>query len=376
MTEQSQPLPRARLAGRCGMVAALALLVLSALPAVAQVSPGPPGGAELVIGTKEAPPFAMRGRDGQWSGIAIDLWRRIAQQLHLRYRLQGASLDELIEGTAHGRLDGAVAALTVTAARDRLVDFSQPFYTTGLGIAVPADPAMTWWPIVRSIFSLGFLRALAALVAVALAVGSLVWALERRHNVHFGGHPTRGLGHGMWWSALVMTQSGAAAGERVPATLAGRVVAVVWMTASVIVIAAFTAALASQLTTTRLHGLVHGQEDLRFVRTGAIAGTATLGYLAQERIGYRTFATPEAGLRALRAGRIDALVYDRPLLTWLVRSQFSGTLEVLGSTFDPQTYAIALPAGSKLREPINRVLLDDLESDWWRELLFQYLGTT
>ena len=35
---------------------------------------------ELVIGTKEAPPFAMKAADGAWQGISIDLWRRIADE--------------------------------------------------------------------------------------------------------------------------------------------------------------------------------------------------------------------------------------------------------------------------------------------------------
>ena len=35
---------------------------------------------ELVIGTKEAPPFAMKQPDGSWRGISIDLWRRVAER--------------------------------------------------------------------------------------------------------------------------------------------------------------------------------------------------------------------------------------------------------------------------------------------------------
>jgi polar amino acid transport system substrate-binding protein len=33
---------------------------------------------ELVIATKEAPPFVIKRKDGSWSGISIELWRRIA----------------------------------------------------------------------------------------------------------------------------------------------------------------------------------------------------------------------------------------------------------------------------------------------------------
>jgi polar amino acid transport system substrate-binding protein len=171
-----------------------------------------------------------------------------------------------------------------------------------------------------------------------------------------------------------MTQGGGAAGEKVPITLPGRLLAIVWMVASVIVIASFTAALTSQLTLKQLRGTVHGEADLRYVRVAAIAGTETTVYLGRERIAYQVFANPEAGLSALQKGRIDALVYDRPLLLWLVNERFAGSLRVLDGTFDPQVYAIALPQGSELRMPINLALLDAIRSDWWRETLFAYLG--
>ena len=59
------------------------------------------------------------------------------------------------------------------------------------------------------------------------------------------------------------------------------------MVASVIVIASFTAALTSQLTLKQLHGAVHGEADLRYVRVGAIAGTETTEYLRHQHVGIR-----------------------------------------------------------------------------------------
>lgn len=42
--------------------------------------------------------------------------------------------------------------------------------------------------------------------------------------------------------------------------------------------------------------------------------------------------------------------------------------------FENQTYAIALPKGSALRAPLNAILQEEIESDWWERTLFQYLG--
>jgi ABC-type amino acid transport substrate-binding protein len=146
------------------------------------------------------------------------------------------------------------------------------------------------------------------------------------------------------------------------------------MVTSVVVIASFTAALTSALTLRQLRGSVHNEADLRYVRVAAVAGTETTEYLDRERIAHQDFPSPEAGLLALRKGNIDAVVYDRSILRWLVNKHFSGTLRVLPATFDPQVYAIALPAGSNLRTSINLALLDAVRSDWWQETVSTYLG--
>lgn len=90
----------------------------------------------LKIATKEAAPFATKGPGGRWQGISITLWENIATELGFRYEFVEADLPELLEGVSSGRFDAVVAALTVTPERERHMDFTHPFFTTGLGIAV------------------------------------------------------------------------------------------------------------------------------------------------------------------------------------------------------------------------------------------------
>src|ERR1700721_4825036 len=90
-----------------GALASVALLL--AVPCQAQTTENPSPAAssqqELVIGTKEAPPFAMKAADGSWSGISIDLWRRVADELHLRYRFaEEPNVQGLIDGVVAGGL--------------------------------------------------------------------------------------------------------------------------------------------------------------------------------------------------------------------------------------------------------------------------------
>jgi polar amino acid transport system substrate-binding protein len=326
---------------------------------------------ELIIATKEAPPFAMKQKDGTWHGISIDLWRRIADRLQLRYRFsEQATVQNLIDGTVEGSFDAAIAALTVTAARERAVDFTQPYYSTGLGVAVSMSESR-WRSVSRALFSFGFFQAVLALLGIAMGVGFVIWLLERRRTEHFSGG-AKGLGTGFWWSAIAMTQAGAA--QNAPATLPGRVVAIGWMIASVIAIAVFTAGITSTLTRRELQGVVHNVNDLRSVRVGALAGSSTVDYLDRQRISHRSFSGVPDGLTALQTGDIDAFVYDKPLLTWIVLHDFSTTLRMLDIVLDTQNYAIALPKRSPLRAILNVPLLEETESDWWQQTLFQYLG--
>ena len=338
------------------------------LPADGGAQPG----RALVIGTKEAPPFAMKSSDGAWTGISIELWRHIAEKLGVQTTFREfATVPELLARTADGSVDVAIAAITVTSEREREVDFTQPFFSTGLGIAVPEHREIEWLPILKSFVTLRFLQAVSILIGAAITVGTVIWLLERRHTDHYRGG-RNGLGTGLWWTASAMTQ--AAAPDKAPGTLWGRALAMVWMIISVVIIASFTAGTTAQLTRKDLLGRVRGEYDLAGVRTGTVAATSAFDYLRGQRVDPKAFSDAAAGLAALKAGKLDAFVYDKALLEWVVRRDFADELRVLPNIFDRQNYAIAVPPGSGLRTRIDLVMVDDLRTDWWKDVLLRYLG--
>jgi polar amino acid transport system substrate-binding protein len=57
-----------------------------------------------------------------------------------------------------------------------------------------------------------------------------------------------------------------------------------------------------------------------------------------------------------------------------VQADFAGRIRVLPRTFERQDYVLGLPAGSPLREPINRALLDRIHRSEWTRRLEGYLG--
>ena len=76
----------------------------------------------LIVGTKIAPPFAMKADDGSWEGISIELWDKIAKKLNLEYEWQEHNLQSLLNGVADAHLDVGIAAITITSEREKHFD--------------------------------------------------------------------------------------------------------------------------------------------------------------------------------------------------------------------------------------------------------------
>lgn len=324
---------------------------------------------ELLVATKEAPPFSIKRGDGTWSGISIALWKEIAGELDLKYRFVETDLKDMLDGLKEGRYDAAVAALTVTQDRETAFDFTHPFYITGLGIAVKQVPG-SWTAVVRSFFSVAFLKVIILLAVILLIFGLLVWLLEKRNNPEQFSNSVKGIGDGFWWAAVTMTTVGY--GDKAPRTLAGRIIATIWMFTAIIIISGFTASITSSLTVSQLGSAIKGPEDLPGHRVASIKGSTSERYLSSHRITYVNFANIDEGLKAVAGGEVDCMVYDAPMLKYHI---LKGTyhLSVVKRVFEQQLYAFGLVQNSILRENINRVLLEKTELPWWQDTMYQYM---
>jgi hypothetical protein len=59
----------------------------------------------------------------------------------------------------------------------------------------------------------------------------------------------------------------------------------------------------------------------------------------------------------------------------MVRNDFSGSVRVVDTSFSSESYAIVLPRNSALKPMFDLAVLDQVESDWWQQTLFETLGT-
>lgn len=355
-----------------GQIARSLLLWLVAVSgAVAQPIADPAEIGTLSVATRAVPPFAIRTAAG-WEGISVELWSRVAEQLGRPFKLRELGLHEMLAAVEAGTVDAAAAALTITSDREARVDFSHPFHTSGLGIAVHRTPGGEWLEALQRVFSGQFLKAMSPLLLLLTLSAVLVWLVERRRNPQFDSRPVRGIGAGLWWSAVTMTTVGY--GDKAPVTAAGRLIAMIWMFAGVVIVSSLTAAIATALTVGKLEQSVSGLEDLYRSRVLTLVGSTSEDFLQERLVRFRTAESLPAALQALADGQAEAVVYDIPILRYLVAEGYPDSLRVLPQILQRQDYGIALPVGSPLREDVNRALLQIIGSPEWQRLLERYLG--
>ena len=112
----------------------LAVAALMALPIGAQAQ-----GKELIMATDTAfVPFEFK-QDGKYTGFDIDLWDAVAKQAGLEYKMQPMDFNGIIPGLQTRNVDVALAGITIRDDRKEVIDFSDPYYESGLAILVRED---------------------------------------------------------------------------------------------------------------------------------------------------------------------------------------------------------------------------------------------
>jgi ABC-type amino acid transport substrate-binding protein len=344
------------------LVLAVAGLLLALSPIGARAQEEEP----LRVGVSHHPPLAIRFEEG-WDGVAVQLWEDIARDLDVNYEWVELPAGEETEAIRVGRVDLVITA-TATAEGEQELDFSHSYFSSSLGFVESAERQVV--EIVRGILTPGFWRTAALVVLVLLVMGSLTWLLERRQNAEdFGGGWLRGLWSGFWFAAVTLTAVGY--GDKVPKTIAGRLVALFWMLIALGIAATLTARIISAVALRAETGFTF-PEDLHGVMVGAVRDSLSADYLGQEGIEFAAYASTEEGLRAVDAGEIRVFVDEVAALRYYGGSLFGGEVGVTVARAGVQEYVFALPPAHALLEPINQALLRHIQSDGWPDLLRRY----
>jgi polar amino acid transport system substrate-binding protein len=93
----------------------------------------------LTVGTDTPyPPFEI-GQPPDISGYDIEVMNGIADELGLEPKYIATGFSTIFRDTASGQFDTAAAASDITAQRERVVDFTDPYYLSSTAVVVSAD---------------------------------------------------------------------------------------------------------------------------------------------------------------------------------------------------------------------------------------------
>ena len=85
------------------------------------------------------PPFSYKNPQGKFVGIEIDLLDEIAKRQNFKYELVVMNFDGVIPGIVSGQIDGAIDGINMSDERKKIVDFSEPYFKSGLCIVTRKD---------------------------------------------------------------------------------------------------------------------------------------------------------------------------------------------------------------------------------------------
>jgi len=90
------------------------------------------GADKIVFGIalEPYPPFSMKSGSGDWSGFEPELIKALCERMQAQCPLKEVAWDGLIPALQSSQIDVILNSLSITEEREKVIDFSQPYYQT------------------------------------------------------------------------------------------------------------------------------------------------------------------------------------------------------------------------------------------------------
>ncbi|KAE8057422.1 hypothetical protein FH972_014117 [Carpinus fangiana] len=330
----------------------------------------PNNGKQLKIGVPNRASFRefvsqVRGTD-MFKGFCIDVFTAAVSLLPyaVPYRFvsfgdghENPSYTELVNSITTGKFDAAVGDIAIVTNRTKIVDFTQPFASSGLVVVAPFKKLNSGaWAFLRPFNKYMWI----VTASFFLLIGIVVWILEHRINDEFRGPPKKQFITILWFSLSTLFF---AHKENTVSTL-GRMVLLIWLFVVLIINSSYTASLTSILTVQQLSSPIKGIDSLKNSdeRIGYQVGSFAEHYL--EELGFSNsrlvpLGSPEAYASALllgpKKGGVAAIVDERPYVELFLSSQCK--FRVVGQEFTKSGWGFAFPRDSPLAVDMSTAIL-------------------
>ena len=352
--------------GTCLVFAGLAAHAGVGAPQVAAADLAQGQTRPLRVATAPIAPFVLKQGD-QLTGFSIDLWTELARRLNVDSSWTELNATrELLPAVQRGDVDVAIAAITMTPEREQVVDFSHPYFDSGLQIMVRTENDTSLLNTIRRHLSPAIRQFLLAAIIIMFLLANVLWLVERRSNLNFQKGYVLGILEGLWGVILIIA-TGEHGDRDTPNWTKRLMVASMWLL-GVVLVAQFTATVTSSLTVQQLRSSIQGPGDLPGKTIATVPGTIAADYLTELGLPYAAVANADQASTMLMQGKVQAIVFDAPTLQYWAAKRGKGVLQVVGPIFRLEKYGIAVAQGSALRKQINEALLEMYEDGSYEEI--------
>nr|XP_012232503.1 PREDICTED: glutamate receptor 1-like isoform X4 [Linepithema humile] len=371
-----------------------------------------------------------------YEGYCKDLADLIAKKLGISYELRivkdakygtenpdvPGGWDGMVGELIRKEADIAIAPLTITSERERVIDFSKPFMSLGISIMIKKPikqkPGVfsflnplskeIWVCVIFSYIAVSIVLFIVSrfspyewrVLTISGSTDSTISgrndpSLQHPHTPQGSPHmPTSSMANdfsivnSLWFALASLMQQ---ACDISPRSISGRIAGSVWWFFTLILISSYTANLAAFLTIERMVTPINSPEDLAAqteVQYGTLAQGATREFFRKSQISLYSkmwefmnsrkhvfVKSYEEGIQRVRTSKGKyALLIESPTNEYVNEREPCDTMKV-GRNLDAQGFGVATPLGSPLKDPINLAVLSLKENGelaklverWWYE---------
>lgn len=295
-------------------------------------------------------------------------------------------LDDMLADVADGTLDVGLGAITKTKEREDVVNFSHNTFDSGLRIMTHNDvnTSAIVSKFFKSFFNAQFLFTIFIVILSLFLISVLVWVLEvfftKQEMKFFNEDWKVGILEAVGWSSKNLLKKETYS----PKHPVSNAMAFVLLILSIVLVGTLTAYIAAQMIIlSNSSPTINNLNDLIGKRVGTVKGSTSHDFLLKEAGGavVRTYDTLEEVFATFHdENRLDAVVYDFPILLYHVRQRETqdGLFDtiVVGPVYDRQSYGFMIdPAMPAIEEEINKGILDFVFTDGYFKLYDRYFST-
>lgn len=349
----------------------IALIIMAGSSgALAQGNPLP--SQPLEVGVYVSPPF-VRQKDGTFSGMAIEIWDHVSERLGTTSSFQEFdSYPALIQAVAEGTVDVAVADLTITEERARILDFTHPWFDAGLRIMVHSEAKSGLSSLISELADAGHLMNYAWLLFVITVATTTFTIFDRRFDPEFPANWREGLAESFHHVMSIATSGGTS--RKNLFGWIGRIWQALWLVIGIGVIAYITSSITSVMTASQLTTHINSVADLQGKLVGVQSGSVAEAYMRATYVKTQAFNHLDEAANALLNDEISAVVADNPILEFHVHDNPHLALEVVGNMFHPDKFGFAFPPGSSLVKTASIAIINLEESGVLEEIRVKHFG--